>query len=272
MLPPLPDSPLARPLRVVVLTCWPSGSDTAEALATVDGIAVVGVLRAPLPKPKTLGKRLKLFYRRHGLVGFARMPLNKVRAALQRRHDRTLQTARTVPLIAVDGFASEAGLAALRALDADLAVVDGTNVLKEATFALPRFGSINLHCGKLPEYKGAPPGFWEVFQGERTVGVTIHRVTALLDAGPILAQEVTALDPAPEGDPMVYLQRLLHDTLRPIGVRLLQQVVREIAHGEARERPQGPADNPTFRFPDAATVRELRRRVRTRRRPGAAAA
>jgi folate-dependent phosphoribosylglycinamide formyltransferase PurN len=270
MLPPLPTTPLDRPLRVVVLTCGPSGSDTAEALATVANVDVVGVVRAPFPKPKTFAKRLKLLLKRQGLAGLVRVPLNRVRALLDRGGDDAAPR-RTVPLVAVDSFVSAEGLDALRALAPDLAVVDGTNVLKEATFGLPRYGSINLHCGRLPDYKGAPPGFWELFHGEQRVGVTIHRVTAALDAGPILAQEITTLDPVPAGDPMRYLQTLLEDTLRPIGVRLLQQVVGAIARGEAHERPQGPTDNPTFRFPDITTVRELRRRVRRRRAEGAAA-
>jgi methionyl-tRNA formyltransferase len=263
--PRSPSAPLDRPLRVVVLTCGPSGADTAEALAEVPNVEVVAVVRAPHPKAKSLTRRLQLVYKRQGIAGIARVPLNKWREAVARRREAAAPP-RRIPLVAIDSFVSEAGLASLRALAPDLAVVDGTNVLKEVTFGLPRFGSINLHCGKLPEYKGAPPGFWEVFHGERTVGVTVHRVTAALDAGPILAQEVTALDPAPGGDPMDYLRDLLHDTLRPIGVRMLQQVVSAVACGRAREQPQGPTDNPTFRFPDHATVREMRRRVRARRR------
>jgi methionyl-tRNA formyltransferase len=188
-----------------------------------------------------------------------------VRALLDRRREAADAKRRTIPVIEVDSFASDAGLAALRALDPDLGVVDGTNVLKEATFGMPRFGSINLHCGWLPDYRGAPAGFWELLRGERTVGVTIHRVTAAVDAGPILAQEATVLDPAPPGDPMRYLEELRQHTLAPIGVRLLEQVVGAIARGEAMERPQGPTDNPTFRYPDVKTVRDLRRRVRRRR-------
>jgi hypothetical protein len=52
-----------------------------------------------------------------------------------------------VPLVAVDSFVSAEGLDALRALAPDLAVVDGTNVLKEATFGLPATAASTLHCG-----------------------------------------------------------------------------------------------------------------------------
>jgi hypothetical protein len=82
------------------------------------------------------------------------------------------------------------------------------------------------------------------------VGVTIHRVTAALDAGPHpRAGDHHARPGAGRRPDALYLQTLLEDTLRPIGVRLLQQVVGAIARGEAHERPQGPTDNPTFRFP-----------------------
>jgi len=45
---------------------------------------------------------------------------------------------------------------------------------------------------------GAP--FWELYNGEREVGITIHRVATALDAGDILLQETFPLDPAPAED------------------------------------------------------------------------
>ena len=145
-------------------------------------------------------------------------------------------------------------------------MVAGTYVLQESVFSIPRLGSINLHSGKAPEYRGAAPGFWELYNGEREVGITIHRVAAALDAGDILVQETFPLDPAPAGDPLDYLERFRAEVLRPNGVRLLVQAVTELARGTARPRAQDPARARTYRSPDHRAVRQLRRRVRTRRR------
>jgi methionyl-tRNA formyltransferase len=56
---------------------------------------------------------------------------------------------------------------------------------------IEKFGNkiINIHCSALPYNRGASPNFWSWFDGTPN-GVTIHRVTEGLDAGPILAQQL----------------------------------------------------------------------------------
>ena len=92
----------------------------------------------------------------------------------------------------------------------------------------------------------------------------MHRVTAKLDEGPILAQRVFPLDPVPPGDPVRYADAVYRTVLRPNGLRMMADAVAAIAHGTATARPQGPTDTPTFKRPDHAVVRELRARVRER--------
>ena len=54
----------------------------------------------------------------------------------------------------------------------DLGIVLGTRILKASTFGVPRMGCINLHKGKVPEYRGMPPGFWELYDGASSASVT----------------------------------------------------------------------------------------------------
>lgn len=70
--------------------------------------------------------------------------------------------------------------------NADLGIVLGTRILRPSVFNLPRMGSINLHKGRVPEYRGLPPGFWELYDGARTAGVTVHFVSSKLDAGDVI--------------------------------------------------------------------------------------
>ncbi len=53
---------------------------------------------------------------------------------------------------------------------------------------------VNLHISFLPFNRGAHPGFWCFYDGT-PCGVTIHEVDAGIDTGPILAQELVAIDP-----------------------------------------------------------------------------
>lgn len=263
-LPALPSAPLPVPLRVVVLTCSADGWDSAAALAAAPGVEVAAVVQTPLAGPRSLRARLRSVYRYHGAAGVLRIPLNRLRA----RRDAAESARRAppdVPLLRFGNFHDADCLDALRALAPDLAVVDGTYVLREPVFLLPRFGSINLHCGKLPDYRGAPPAFWELYNGEREVGVTVHRVTAKLDEGPILQQELFPLDPAPAGDPVEYVGRVWRDVLRPNGLRMLAECAARVAAGTSEPRPQPHVNAPAYRRPDLRTARELRARVRSRR-------
>lgn len=147
----------------------------------------------------------------------------------------------------------------------DLGVVAGTYVLKPSVFTLPRLGSINLHTGKTPEYRGSAPAFWELYNGEDEVGITIHQVEATLDAGQVYSQKMLPLDPAPPGDPMRYVEHFRDETLIPRGIELLTRTVDEILSGTATGVPQDPARAKTYPYPDHRAVQELRRRVRSRR-------
>ena len=54
--------------------------------------------------------------------------------------------------------------------------------------ALPAYGCFNIHPSLLPRYRGPSPLFWQFYNGERDGGVTVHRVTENIDAGPVIAQ------------------------------------------------------------------------------------
>ena len=74
-------------------------------------------------------------------------------------------------------------------LQPDLAVLVGYNkILGQAVLDIPRLGSINLHGGKLPEFRGAAPINWQLIKGETTGGCCVLYVDAGIDTGDIIAQ------------------------------------------------------------------------------------
>jgi methionyl-tRNA formyltransferase len=56
-------------------------------------------------------------------------------------------------------------------------------------------GCFNIHPSLLPRYRGPAPLFWQLRDGREKTAVTVHRVAARLDAGPILVQQKLAIDP-----------------------------------------------------------------------------
>jgi peptidoglycan/xylan/chitin deacetylase (PgdA/CDA1 family) len=114
---------------------------------------------------------------------------------------------------------------------ADLGIVLGTRILKSSTFGVPRMGCINLHKGKVPEYRGMPPGFWELYDGASSAGVTVHFVDKGLDTGDIVA---TGTVPILETDTPETLLQKLHDE----GARLIASAVSTIRDGKVSPQPQ----------------------------------
>ena len=146
-------------------------------------------------------------------------------------------------------------------------MVVGTYILRDGANDIPRYGSINLHSGKTPHYRGSAPAFWEMYNGETEIGITIHRVAAL-DAGDVLKQETFPLDSAPADDPMIYIERYRREVLRPHGIRMLVETVRDIAACAACPCAQDHRLARTYLSPAYRDVRELRSRVRRRRGGG----
>lgn len=71
----------------------------------------------------------------------------------------------------------------------DLLLVFGFNWrLPREVLNLPRIGVLNVHPSALPRYRGPSAVPWAIRNGDPFMGVTVHRMTERIDAGPVLAQ------------------------------------------------------------------------------------
>ena len=64
-----------------------------------------------------------------------------------------------------------------------------------------------MHPGLLPRYSGPNPMGWALRNGDREMGMTIHRMTSEIDSGPILAQGVIPVTDAGDAE----LRRTIRD-------------------------------------------------------------
>lgn len=76
----------------------------------------------------------------------------------------------------------------LRNYKADLQVVVAFRMLPEVVWAMPRFGTFNVHAALLPQYRGAAPINWAIINGETTTGVTTFFLDKNIDTGKIILQ------------------------------------------------------------------------------------
>ena len=100
------------------------------------------------------------------------------------------------------------------ALDADLAVVAAYGlILPQAILDAPRQGCLNVHASLLPKWRGAAPIQRAIMAGDATTGITIMRMEAGLDTGPMLAFARVPVEDKTAGE--------LTDELAEIGAQLM---------------------------------------------------
>jgi len=262
--------PAADRLTLVVFTAGRLGIELAAALARTAEVGALHLVTTELPGGhRGVMERARLAWRRDGPPGIAQAMAGRLLRPFRRSGAETLAAyaaehcPRAMHRHLPDLHAPDS-LARVRALAPDLGVVFGCYRLRRELFGIPRLGTLNLHLGRAPEFRGSSPGFYEMLTGVPEIGVTVHRVEDGLDSGPILLQESFPLDLAPEGDPLAYLRQLQAQVLVPNGARMMADAVRGIARGEMPGRPQGPGRRPRARA-TWALKQELRRVVARRR-------
>jgi len=103
---------------------------------------------------------------------------------------------------------------AFAALDLDAAVVAAYGlILPEPMLEAPRRGCLNIHASLLPRWRGAAPIHAAILAGDAETGITIMRMDAGLDTGPMLLREAVPISPSAT-------TATLHDTLATLGARL----------------------------------------------------
>lgn len=161
--------------------------------------------------------------------------------------------------------ASPAGLGmALSGYRPDLLVIYGFNwILPPEVFQLPRFGTINIHPGRLPRYRGPAPVHWAIRNGDPEIGVSVHRVDDGVDTGPILAQRGGI--PLPEE----ITRERVRDLLAPVVEELLSTALARVVAGDPGEpQPRTGADYAGLMEPEFSRVewsrtrREIHNQVR----------
>lgn len=70
----------------------------------------------------------------------------------------------------------------------DFLFVHRYGIIKPHIFESPRIGTFNLHFSKLPEYRGIHPVSWAIINGEKSTGVTVHKIDYGIDTGDIILQ------------------------------------------------------------------------------------
>lgn len=119
-----------------------------------------------------------------------------------------------------------------------IVVVAYGQILPQAILDLPPFGCVNVHTSLLPKYRGAAPIQWAIADGEPETGVTIMKMDAGLDTGPVLSTRRTPILATDDS-------QILHDRLAQLGAELLIETIPAYVAGRLSPQPQ-PAAGSTY--------------------------
>ena len=115
--------------------------------------------------------------------------------------------------------------AELAALKPDLLVVVAYGlILPQVVLDIPRLGCINSHASLLPRWRGAAPIQRAIEAGDSESGVTVMRMEAGLDTGPMLLKSVTPISADDTGGS-------LHDRLAKLGPPAVIEAIAGLAAG-----------------------------------------
>jgi methionyl-tRNA formyltransferase len=126
-------------------------------------------------------------------------------------------------------------------------------ILKEALIELPLRGCVNIHHAPLPRYKGMMPTFWQMYNAEGRVGVTVHYMVPKVDQGAALLQEFLPIESGES------LDQLIRRSKRH-GAHCMARVLRQIAQGTQQVLLPSAEDGSYFTFPTLEQIRAFRRR------------
>ena len=117
----------------------------------------------------------------------------------------------------------------LRSYQANLQVVVAFRMLPEVVWAMPEYGTFNVHAALLPQYRGAAPINWAVINGETQTGVTTFFLDHDIDTGRIIMKKPFAI---PDDADVEYV----YDGLMQLGAQLcidtLETIVAADGHPE----------------------------------------
>ncbi|HBK52193.1 MAG TPA: methionyl-tRNA formyltransferase [Pseudomonas sp.] len=148
---------------------------------------------------------------------------------------KALAVAHDIPVFQPQTLRDADAQAELAALKPDLMVVVAYGlILPQVVLDIPRLGCINSHASLLPRWRGAAPIQRAVEAGDAESGVTVMRMEAGMDTGPMLLKVVTPISADDTGG-------TLHDRLAKMGPPAVVRAIAGLADGSLQGEIQDDA-------------------------------
>jgi methionyl-tRNA formyltransferase len=137
-----------------------------------------------------------------------------------------------LPIIQPEKLRHPEAMGQLQAWKPDLVIVAAFGqILRQEVLDLAPYGCINVHASLLPRWRGAAPIQASILTGDTETGITIMKMDAGVDTGPILSQHAVTISLEETGGS-------LFEKLSLLGADLLLETLPRYLSGELIPTPQ----------------------------------
>lgn len=137
-----------------------------------------------------------------------------------------------LPVLQPLNFKDPARVAELAAFEPEVLLVAAYGlILPRSVLAIPARGPWNVHASLLPKYRGAAPIQRAILSGETQTGITIMRMEAGLDTGPMLLRQAIPIGPDEDAGSLL-------DRLAALGAEMAARTLGLLASGPVSPEPQ----------------------------------
>ena len=144
-----------------------------------------------------------------------------------------------LPVLQPEKMKDPAFVEQLRSYNANLQVVVAFRMLPEVVWAMPEYGTFNVHAALLPKYRGAAPINWAIINGETETGVTTFFLDHDIDTGRMILQKPFAI---PDDADVEYV----YDGLMHLGAQLCLETLDAIIAADGHPETVAQDDSSLF--------------------------
>ena len=188
---------------------------------------------------ETLRALVENGYQVVGVVTQPDKPVGRHGSVLQPSAVKQYALSQGLPVLQPEKMKDEAFLEQLRALNANLQVVVAFRMLPEVVWAMPEYGTFNVHAALLPQYRGAAPINWAIINGETETGVTTFFLDHDIDTGRIIMQRRF---PIPDDADVEYV----YDGLMRLGAQTALDTIGRIIASDGHPESLPQQDSPSL--------------------------
>ena len=110
----------------------------------------------------------------------------------------------------------------LKALAPDIPILAGYGpIVKRDFISLPKYGCINLHGGKLPQYRGSSPMNWALINGDKNFTISIIQVDVGVDTGSVLIEKTFSIN---DTDTIAEVHQVANEIFPKLLIKILNQI------------------------------------------------